>query len=92
MSGVCPAGCGPWQAGVSLVDLDVGISLLEVDQVVLTWHPGGHGVGYFVDLGCISFWLDKAAEWFCISLEAMFWLGREGIVDSLTYLRYVCYH
>jgi hypothetical protein len=64
---------------------------LEVDQVVFTGHPGGHGVGYFVDLGCVSFWLYEAAEGFCISLEAVFRHGGKGIGDILTYLRYVCY-
>jgi hypothetical protein len=59
--------------------------------LAFTGHPGGHGVGYFVDLGCISFWLDKPAEGFCISLEAVFWLRGKGIGDILTYLRYVCY-
>jgi hypothetical protein len=79
------------QAGISLVDLDAGISLAEVDQVVFTRHPGRHGVGYFVDLRCVSLRLDEAAEGFCVAHEAMFCLGRDGIGDSRTYLRYVRY-
>jgi hypothetical protein len=79
------------QAGISLVHLDIGITLLEVDQVVFTRHPGGHGVGYFIYLGCVSFWLYEAAEGFCVTHEAVFYVGGKRAGCNHTYLRYVCY-
>ena len=38
-----------WQAGIAFIQLDVGVALLEVDQVVVSWHPGGHFVGSIDD-------------------------------------------
>jgi hypothetical protein len=42
---------GAGQAGVAFVDLDVGVTLLEVDQVVFSGDPGRHLVLDLVDLG-----------------------------------------
>ena len=39
------------ETGVAFVDLDVGITYMEVGEVVITRHPGGHGVGDGVGLG-----------------------------------------
>jgi hypothetical protein len=61
----------------ALIHLDVGISLLEVDQVVFARQPAGHLVLDLVDLGIVTFRLDEAAEGFRIAHEAMFGVGRD---------------
>jgi len=38
------------QAGISFVDADVGVTDMEVGEVVISWQPGGHGVGDLVGL------------------------------------------
>ena len=42
---------GAGQAGISLGDLDEGISCMEVGVVVISWKPAGCGVGDLIGLG-----------------------------------------
>ena len=53
---------GAGQAGESLVDLYIWITLVEVGVVVFSGHPGGHGVPNFVGLGFESLTLDETAQ------------------------------
>ena len=55
---------GTGQAGITFVDLDVGISLLEVDEVIFAGDPGRHLVLDLVDLGSEAFMLDETAQGF----------------------------
>jgi len=59
---------GAGQAGIALVDLGVGISLLEVDEMVFSWDRGVHLVGDLVDLGSEAFVLDRSNDSFCESV------------------------
>ena len=42
---------GAGQAGISLGDLDEGISGMEVGVVVISWQPGSCGIGDLIGLG-----------------------------------------
>ncbi len=55
------------ESGISVVDLDEGISFMEVGVVVISGQPAGGGVGDLVGLGGEGFVLDKAAEGFGIA-------------------------
>jgi hypothetical protein len=55
---------GAGQAGVSLVDLDVGVSDAEVGHVVVAGQPRRHGVGDFIRLGREVLSLDEAGLWY----------------------------
>ena len=55
------------QTGITLIRLDVGISVPEVDPVVLTRHPARHLILYFVDLGIMAFRLNEPAQRFCVA-------------------------
>ena len=63
---------------------------LEVDQVVLTWDPGGHRVLDLVDLGSEAFMLYKSAEGFRIADQPVLrhggyeHAGAEGALIVLT--------
>ena len=53
---------GTGEAGVALVDLDGGVALAEVDQMIFAGDPGGHGVlGISLTLGSKAFVLHEAA-------------------------------
>ena len=67
---------GAGQAGVSVVDLDVGIPHLEVGHVVVAGEPGRHGIGDLICLGLEAGALDEAAEGFGVAevfLEGRGW-------------------
>jgi len=49
---------GAGQAGISFVDLGVGIADMEVGVVVICWQPAGSGVGDLVGLGSEALTLD----------------------------------
>ena len=55
------------QARITLIDLDEGISFMEVGVVIITGQPAGGGVANLIGLGSEGLVLDKAAEWFCVS-------------------------
>jgi hypothetical protein len=59
------------QSGIPLVHLDIGITLLEVDQVIFAGHPARHLVLDLVYLWVITFRLDEPAQRFCITHEAL---------------------
>ncbi len=63
------------ESGIALINLDEGISFMEVGVVVICRQPAGGGVGDFVGLGSEGFALDKAAEGFGI---AEVFLERDG--------------
>jgi hypothetical protein len=42
---------GAGEAGISLGDLDEGISFMEVGVVVISRQPGSCAVGYLIGLG-----------------------------------------
>jgi len=42
---------GAGQAGISLGELDEGISGMEVCVVVISWQPAGCGIGDLIGLG-----------------------------------------
>src|ERR1017187_7810316 len=58
---------GAGQTGITIIDLDEGITIMEVGVVVVSWKPTGGGVADLVGLGSECFVLDKAAEGFCIA-------------------------
>ena len=55
------------QTGIAFVDLDEGISFVEVDVVIVAGEPGGSGVGDLVGLGREGLVLNEAAEGFGIA-------------------------
>jgi hypothetical protein len=52
---------GARQASIAFVDLGVRVTLAEVDEMVFTRDPRGHGVLDLVDLGSEAFMLDESA-------------------------------
>ena len=60
---------GAGQTGIALVDLGKRISLAEVDQVVVSGEPAGHGVRNLVCLWSWFFSLDESADWLGIAEE-----------------------
>ena len=56
----CIAGAG--KTGITFVDLNEGITVVEVGVVVVSWQPAGGGVGDLVGLGSECLVLNKAAE------------------------------
>jgi hypothetical protein len=58
---------GAGQTGISFVDLDEGIAVMEVGIVIVAWKPTGGGVGDLVGLGSECLVLDEAAEGFSVS-------------------------
>ena len=52
------------QAGIAVVDANVGITNLEVGHVVVAGQPRRHGVGDLVGLGLEAFSLNESAERF----------------------------
>src|ERR1039458_4973348 len=55
---------GAGQTGITIIDLDEGITVMEVGVVVISWQPAGGSVADFVGLGRECLVLDKAAEGF----------------------------
>jgi hypothetical protein len=58
---------GAGQTGISIIDLDEGITVMEVGVVIISWKPAGSGVADLVGLGREGLVLDKAAERLCVS-------------------------
>src|ERR1039457_6848566 len=58
---------GAGQTGISFVDLDEGIAVMEVGIVIVAWKPTGGGVADLVGLGREGLVLDEAAEGFSVS-------------------------
>jgi len=58
---------GAGESGISFIDLDEGVSLVEVGVVIVTGQPAGGGVRDLIGLGRECLVLDKAAEWFCVA-------------------------
>src|ERR1035438_4791781 len=53
---------GAGQTGITIIDLDEGITVMEVGVVIVSWHPAGGGVADLVGLGSECLVLNKAAE------------------------------
>src|ERR1017187_10309007 len=58
---------GAGQPGIAFVDLDEGITIMEVGVVIVSRQPAGGGIGDFVGLGSECLVLYKAAEGFCVA-------------------------
>src|ERR1017187_4098677 len=58
---------GAGETGIAFVDLDEGITVMEVGVVIVSWEPAGGGVGDLVGLGSEGLVLDKAAEGFGVA-------------------------
>jgi hypothetical protein len=66
-----------WQPGIALIHLNVRITLLEVDQMIVARDPRRHVVGDLVDLGSEAFMLDEATEGFGVSDQSVLGHGRD---------------
>src|ERR1019366_4957815 len=58
---------GAGQTGITIIDLDEGITVVEVGVVIISWQPAGGGVGDLVGLGSERLVLDEAPEGFCVA-------------------------
>src|ERR1039458_2114865 len=60
---------GAGQTGITIIDLDERITVMEVGVVIISWQPAGGGVGDLVGLGREGLVLDEAAEGFGVAEE-----------------------
>ena len=58
---------GAGQTGITIIDLDEGIAVMEVGVVIVSWQPTGYIVADLVGLGRECLVLNEAAEGFGIS-------------------------
>jgi hypothetical protein len=58
---------GAGQTGIAIIDLDEGITVMEVGVVIVSWKPAGSVVRNLVGLGSECLVLDKAAEGFGVA-------------------------
>ena len=64
------------ETGIALVDLDVRVTLLEVDEMIFAGNPARHVVLDLVNLRRETFMLDESAQRFRVSDNAVLCLRR----------------